>query len=62
MVVAAMSWGMVILTDAPKGIGPISAKIWGLLILSSLATGASWLCNYGALQLGEASKVIPSTR
>lgn len=59
LVVVAMSWGMVFLTGAQKGIGQISAKSWLFLILSGLATGASWLCYYRALQLGEASKVVP---
>ena len=59
VVVVAMSWGMVFLTDAQKGIGQISGKSWLFLILSGLATGASWLCYYKALQLGEASKVVP---
>ena len=58
-VVLAMSWGMVFLTDAQKGIGSISQKSWIFLILSGLATGASWLCYYKALQLGPASKVVP---
>ena len=59
VVVVAMSWGMVFLTDAQKGIRQISGKSWLFLILSGLATGASWLCYYKALQLGEASKVVP---
>ena len=59
MVVVAMSWGRVFLTGAQKGIGQISQKSWLFLILSGLATGASWLCYYRALQLGEASKVVP---
>ena len=59
VVVVAMSWGMVFLTNAQKGIGQISGKSWLFLILSGLATGASWLCYYKALQLGEASKVVP---
>ena len=50
---------MVFLTNAQKGIGQISQKSWLFLILSGLATGASWLCYYKALQLGEASKVVP---
>ena len=58
VVVVAMSWGMVFLTDAQKGIGQISQRSWLFLILSGLATGASWLCYYKALQLGEASKVV----
>ena len=59
VVVVAMSWGMVFLTGAQKGLGQISEKSWLFLILSGLATGASWLCYYKALQLGEASKVVP---
>ena len=58
-VVLAMSWGMVFLTDAQKGIGSISQKSWIFLILSGLATGASWLCYYRALQLGDVSTVVP---
>ena len=58
-VVLAMAWGMVFLTDAQHGIVTISRKSWLFLILSGLATGASWLCYYKALQLGEASKVVP---
>lgn len=59
MVVVIMAWGMVFLTNAQKGIADISKKSWLFLILSGLATGASWLCYYKALQLGEASKVVP---
>ena len=59
MVVVAMAWGMVFLTHAQSGITEISKKSWLFLILSGLATGASWLCYYRALQLGEASKVVP---
>ena len=58
-VVLIMSWGMVFLTNAQSGIGDISRKSWLFLILSGLATGASWLCYYKALQVGEASKVVP---
>ena len=58
-VVLVMAWGMVFLTGAQSGIGEISRKSWLFLILSGLATGGSWLCYYKALQLGEASKVIP---
>ena len=58
-VVLLMSWGMVFLTNAQNGIGDISNRSWVFLILSGLATGASWLCYYKALQLGQASKVIP---
>ena len=58
-VVLIMSWGMVFLTNAQKGLGDISQKSWIFLILSGLATGASWLCYYKALQMGEASKVVP---
>ena len=54
-----MSWGMVFLTNAQKGLGDISQKSWLFLILSGFATGASWLCYYKALQMGEASKVVP---
>ncbi len=59
MVVIVMAWGMVFLTDAQNGIPDISRKSWLFLILSGLATGASWLCYYKALQIGEASKVVP---
>ncbi len=58
-VVLIMSWGMVFLTNAQKSIGQIGQKSWLFLILSGLATGISWLCYYKALQLGEASKVVP---
>ena len=58
-VVQIMSWGMVFLTNTQSGILEISKKSWIFLILSGLATGASWLCYYKALQLGEASKVVP---
>lgn len=58
-VVVAMAWGMVFLTHAQKGISSIGRKSWIFLILSGLATGASWLCYYKALQMGEASKVVP---
>ena len=58
-VVLAMSWGMVFLTHAQTGISSIAPKSWLFLILSGLATGGSWLCYYKALQLGEASKVVP---
>ena len=54
-----MSWGMVFITNAQSGIGEISKRSWIFLILSGLATGASWLCYYRALQIGEASKVVP---
>lgn len=59
LVVVLMAWGMVFLTDAQGGIGSISRKSWIFLILSGLATGASWLFYYKALQIGEASKVVP---
>lgn len=59
MVVVVMAWGMVFLTHAQSGLGAISRKSWLFLILSGLATGASWLCYYRALQIGEASKVVP---
>ena len=59
LVVVVMSWGMVVLTNAQGGIAEISRKSWLFLILSGLATGASWLCYYRALQLGQASKVVP---
>lgn len=59
VVVLAMSWGMVFVMNVQNGLGEISRKSWLFLILSGLATGASWLCYYRALQLGEASKVVP---
>jgi len=59
VVVVVMSWGMVFLTNAQNGIADISKRSWLFLILSGLATGASWLCYYKALQLGDASKVVP---
>ena len=59
MVVVAMSWGMVFLTNTQGGIFEISKKSWLFLVLYGLATGASWLCYYKALQIGEASKVVP---
>ena len=58
-VVLLMSWGMVFITNAQGGLGDISRRSWLFLILSGLATGASWLCYYKALQLGDASKVVP---
>ena len=58
-VVLIMACGMVFLTDAQGGLAGISRKSWLFLILSGLATGASWLCYYRALQIGEASKVVP---
>lgn len=59
VVVVIMAWAMVFITGAQGGIGEISRKSWLFLILSGLATGASWLCYYKALQIGEASKVVP---
>ncbi len=59
VVVVIMAWGMVFLTNAQSGISEISKKSWLFLVLSGLATGASWLCYYKALQAGEASKVVP---
>lgn len=59
VVVVVMAWGMVFLTNVQNGLSEISRKSWIFLILSGLATGASWLCYYRALQLGEASKVVP---
>ncbi len=59
VVVVLLAWGMVFLTDTQGGITNISRKSWIFLILSGLATGASWLCYYKALQIGEASKVVP---
>ena len=59
MVAVAMAWGMVFLTNTQGGLKDISQKSWLFLILSGLATGASWLCYYKALQMGDASKVVP---
>lgn len=59
VVVLVMAWGMVFVTNAQGGITDISRRSWLFLILSGLATGASWLCYYYALQVGEASKVVP---
>lgn len=59
VVVVVMAWGMVFLTGAQSGMGKISRRSWGFLILSGVATGASWLCYYRALQMGDASKVVP---
>lgn len=59
VVVVVMAWGMVFLTHAQSGLAEISRKSWIFLILSGLATGASWLCYYRALQIGDASKVVP---
>ena len=58
-VVLLMSWGMVFLTNTQTGLADLSRRSWLFLILSGLATGASWLCYYKALQIGEASKVVP---
>lgn len=59
VVAVIMAWGMVFLTHAQNGIASINKKSWTFLILSGLATGASWLCYYKALQIGKASKVVP---
>lgn len=59
VVVVLMAWTMVFITGTQSGIVEISKRNWIFLILSGLATGASWLCYYRALQLGEASKVVP---
>ena len=58
VVIVFMAW-IVFLTNAQSGISSIEKKSWLFLILSGLATGASWLCYYKALQMGEASKVVP---
>lgn len=59
VVVVVMSWGIVFITNAQGGISSISKKSWLFLILSGLATGLSWICYYRALQIGDASKVVP---
>ena len=58
-VVLVMSWGMVFITNTQGGLLEISRRSWLFLVLSGIATGASWLCYYRALQIGEASKVVP---
>ena len=58
-VVLLMSWGMVFITNTQSGVTEISRRSWIFLIMSGIATGASWLCYYKALQIGEASKVVP---
>ena len=59
VIVVAMAWLMVFITNTQSGIFEISKKSWIFLILSGMATGASWLCYYKALQIGEVSKVVP---
>lgn len=59
LVVVGMAWAMVFITGTQGGLGAIGRKSWLFLILSGLATGASWLCYYRALQIGEVSKVVP---
>ena len=59
VVVVIMAWGMVFITNAQNGIAEISKRSWLFLVLSGLATGASWLCYYKALQTSDASKVVP---
>ena len=59
VVVLVMAWGMVFLTNAQSGLADISKRSWLFLILSGLATGASWLCYYKAIQIGDVSKVVP---
>lgn len=59
VVVVAMAWGIVLVTHAETGLGTISTKSWLFLILSGLATGASWICYFYAIKLGDVSKVVP---
>ena len=59
LVVVIMAWAMVFLTNSGNGISDISKKSWIFLILSGLATGASWFCYYKALQIGDVTKVVP---
>ena len=59
MVVMVMAWGMVFITNGQSGLSKIGTRSWVFLILSGIATGLSWLCYYRALQIGEASKVVP---
>lgn len=58
-VVLLLAWGIVFMTDAHKDISEISRRSWIFLILSGLATGASWLCYFKAIQIGDVSKVVP---
>ena len=59
IIVLIMAWGMVFLTGAQSGMADISRKSWIFLIVSGIMTGASWLCYYKALQLGDVSKIVP---
>ncbi|WP_448920123.1 EamA family transporter [Eubacterium sp.] len=59
VVVVGMSWLMVFVTNAQSGITNIGKKSWIFLVLSGIATGASWLCYYKAIQMGDVSKVVP---
>ena len=59
IVVLIMAWGIVFMTGAQSGIQDITAKSWIFLVLSGISTGLSWLFYYKALQLGDASKVVP---
>lgn len=59
IVVLALAWGMVFLTNSAGGISSISTRSWIFLILSGLATGASWLCYFYAIKTGDVSKVVP---
>ena len=59
IVVVIMAWAMVFITNTQSGLSQISRKSWIFLILSGIATGASWLCYYKAIQLGDVSKVVP---
>ena len=59
IIVLIMAWGMVFLTGAQSGMADISRKSWIFLIVSGIMTGASWLCYYKALQLGNVSKIVP---
>ena len=62
VVVLLMAWGIVFVTNAEAGIGAISTKSWLFLILSGLATGASWLCYFYAIKMGDVSKVVPNDK
>ena len=59
IVVVIMAWAMVFITNTQSGLSQISRKSWIFLILSGIATGASWLCYYKAIQLGDVSRVVP---
>jgi len=59
IVVLVMAWVVVFLTKSAGGISSITPRSWLFLILSGLATGASWICYFYAIKTGEVSKVVP---